>query len=143
MGGTNFFPHKHGCRTGDRNLKISAKKAVFLVVSGKNQISPLLAPLEKLMKKSTSAPLDKILPTLMHTSIKITRFLWKLCCIAPSGNTVQQHQCTKQAIVGWQTGHGVFCKTITKSCQIHVRQNIDNFMFIWTSTDICDMDISS
>jgi len=29
---------------GDRNLKISAKKAVFLVVSGKNQISQLFAP---------------------------------------------------------------------------------------------------
>jgi len=41
---------------GGRNLKISAKKAVFLVVSGEKKIPPLLAPLEKLLKKSTSAP---------------------------------------------------------------------------------------
>jgi len=39
----------------------SAKKDVFLVLGGKKQISPLLAPLEKLLKKSTSAPLDKTL----------------------------------------------------------------------------------
>jgi len=39
---------------GDKNLKISAKQAVFLVASGKKQISPLLAPFgktEKLLKK--------------------------------------------------------------------------------------------
>jgi len=41
-------------RLGDRNLKISAKKADFLVVSTKNQISPLLGPFgktEKLLEK--------------------------------------------------------------------------------------------
>jgi len=35
---------------GATNLKISAKKAVFLVSSGKKQISPLLIPVEKLGK---------------------------------------------------------------------------------------------
>ena len=43
-----------GVGKGDKNLKLSAKKAVFLVVSGKKQISPLLAPLgktETLLKK--------------------------------------------------------------------------------------------
>ena len=39
--------HKHGCRRRSRNLKISAKKDVLLVLSGKKQISPLLAPIEK------------------------------------------------------------------------------------------------
>ena len=38
-----FRAHKHGCRKRGRNLKISAKKGVFLVSSGKKQISPLLA----------------------------------------------------------------------------------------------------
>ena len=41
---------------GGRNLKISAKKAVFLVLSGKKQISPLLGPLEKHLEKSTTSP---------------------------------------------------------------------------------------
>jgi len=39
-----FRTHKHGCRKKGRILKISAKKAVFLVSSGKKQISPLLGP---------------------------------------------------------------------------------------------------
>jgi len=56
-------------------LKISAKKPVFLVVSGKKQISPLLDTLRKTFEKIHKCPLDKILPTLMLTSIKITRFL--------------------------------------------------------------------
>jgi len=65
-----LFPtHKHACQKGDGNLTISAKKAVFLVLSGKNQISPLYPPLEKLLEKSTSSPLDKILPTPMHISM--------------------------------------------------------------------------
>jgi len=52
-----------------KNLKISAKKAVFLVSSGKKQISPLLAPHRKIFEKSNSALLEKILPTPMHTSM--------------------------------------------------------------------------
>jgi len=35
-------------------------------------------------------------------------------------NIVQQHKCGKQSIAGWQTVHGVFCQTITKSCQITI-----------------------
>jgi len=33
-----FPTHKHGCRKRGKNLKISAKKAVLLVLSGKKQI---------------------------------------------------------------------------------------------------------
>jgi len=33
----------YGCQKGGRNLKISAKNAVFISLSGKNQNSPLLA----------------------------------------------------------------------------------------------------
>jgi len=51
-----FPTHKHGCQKGDSNLKISAKKAVFLVSSGKEQNSPLLDPPKKCLEKSTSAP---------------------------------------------------------------------------------------
>jgi len=51
----HFPTHKHGRWKGSRNLKISVKKAVLLVSSGKKHISPLLAPyLEKLLEKSTS-----------------------------------------------------------------------------------------
>jgi len=50
--------------------------------------------------------------------VKLHHFCKNYGCISPSGNTVQQHQCGKQAIAGWQTLHGVFCQTITKSCQI-------------------------
>jgi len=35
-----------------RILKFSAKKVVFLVLSGKNQISPLLCPPGKILEKS-------------------------------------------------------------------------------------------
>jgi len=63
-----FPPHKHGCRKRGKNLKSSAKMAVFLLSSVKKQISPLLAPLEKGLEKSTSGSPGKI-PTLMHTSM--------------------------------------------------------------------------
>jgi len=45
---------------------------------------------------------------------------------SPSGSIVQQHQYGKQAIAGWQwqTVHGAFCQTITKSCQI-ITNNIE------------------
>jgi len=47
-----LFPtHKHGCRKGDRNLKSSAEKAVILVSSGKNHISPILATPRKTFEK--------------------------------------------------------------------------------------------
>jgi len=46
-----FPPHKHGCRKRGNDLKISAKKAVFLFSSVKNQISPLLAPTRKTFRK--------------------------------------------------------------------------------------------
>jgi len=55
------LPHKRGCQKRDKNLKISAKKAVFLVSSVENQISLLLAPpLEKRFEKSTSGSPGKI-----------------------------------------------------------------------------------
>jgi len=37
-------------------LKILPKKVVFLVLSGKKQISPLLAPRGKILEKSPGAP---------------------------------------------------------------------------------------
>jgi len=38
-GMARIFPtHKHGYRKGSRNLQMSAKKSVFLVLSGKKQI---------------------------------------------------------------------------------------------------------
>jgi len=53
---------------GGRNLKISAKEAVFFVSSNISQISPLLAPLEKL-RKNPLVPPWKNLPTHMNTSM--------------------------------------------------------------------------
>jgi len=46
-------------------LKLLAKKVVLLVSSGKNQMSPFLAPLDKVWKNPLVAPLEKILPTPM------------------------------------------------------------------------------
>jgi len=52
--------HKHRCRNGGRNLEISAKKAVFLVSSGKKtNFTNFVSPLEKCLEKSISAPLWK------------------------------------------------------------------------------------
>jgi len=52
----------------------------------------------------------------MH--VKLHHCCKNLCCITLSGNTVHQHHCGKQAIVGWRTVRGVFSQTITKSWQI-------------------------
>jgi len=47
-------------------LKFSAKKVVFLVLSGKNQISPLIhLPWKNLGRSPSGPPLEKILPTPM------------------------------------------------------------------------------
>jgi len=65
------------------------------------------------------APLGKIPSDAhAHKHVKWHHFCEKLCCITPPGNTAQQHKCDKQSIAGWQTVHGAFCQTITKSCQI-------------------------
>jgi len=53
-------------------LKISAKKVLFLVSSGKKQISPLLVPLEKIWKNPLVPPsLDKILLTTMVSTTSL------------------------------------------------------------------------
>jgi len=44
-------------------LKISSKKVIFLISSGKKQITLLLSPLEKFWKNPLVPPLEKILPT--------------------------------------------------------------------------------
>ena len=73
--GEKMLRYNHGRRKGGRGalappwiLKFSAKKVVFLVLRGKNQISPSLAPPGKILENSPSAPLlEKILPTPMDT----------------------------------------------------------------------------
>jgi len=86
---------------GVQEFEIFSKRAVFLVSSGKKQISPLLASLEKLLEKSTSAPPgNNPSDAHAHKHVKLHHFCKKMCCIATSGNTVQQHQCGKQAIAG-------------------------------------------
>jgi len=50
-------------------LKILTKKFIFLVLSGNQQISPLLASPRKILEKSASGPsLEKILPTPMNST---------------------------------------------------------------------------
>jgi len=49
-----------------RNLKILAKKVVFLVSGGKKQISPLLTSSAKFWKTLLVAPMEKILPMTMN-----------------------------------------------------------------------------
>jgi len=63
----------HGRRKGGLDLlafENLAKKVVFLVSSGKKQISPLLALLEKFWKNSLVAPLEKIPPTPMFGCLR-------------------------------------------------------------------------
>jgi len=77
-----------------------SKNAVFLVSSSEKQISPLLAPLE-LLKNPLVDPRGKNRSDVhAHKHVKSHHFYKKLCCITPSGNTVQQRQCGKQAIQG-------------------------------------------
>jgi len=94
-----LFPTlKLGCRKEGRDLRISAKKAVFLVSSGKKQISPLSDPLENFWKNPL-VPHGKN-PSNAHAHKQVKLHCKKLCCITSSDNTVQQHQCGKQAIAG-------------------------------------------
>jgi len=54
---------------GGQEFENFSKKDCFLSSSDKTKISPLWPPLEKLLEKSTCGPLEKILPTPMHTSM--------------------------------------------------------------------------
>jgi len=92
-----------------------SKEGCFLSFQWWKQNSPLLA-----LPRKTSGKIHK--KSFRHSctqACKITPFLSKLCCITPSGNTVQQHQCGKQAIAGWQSGHGVFCQTLRNPAKLH------------------------
>jgi len=52
----SVFSYRHGRGKGGKDppwiLKILAKSVIFLVLSGKSQISPLLAPRGKILEKS-------------------------------------------------------------------------------------------
>jgi len=108
-----FSTQKYGCRKRGRNLKISPKGFEWW----KTNFTTFGLP----RKTSTNAPPPGKIPSdaYAHKHVKLHSFCEKLCCITPPGNTVQQHQCGKQSIVGRQTMYGVFCQTIIKSCQIH------------------------
>jgi len=58
-----------------QEFKNFSKNAVFIISSGKNQISPLLAPRRKTFEKSTSAPPGKILSDDHAQACKMTPFL--------------------------------------------------------------------
>ena len=87
-------------------------------------VAPLVSPLGKIPSDAHA-----------HNNVKLHHFCKKVYCITRSGNTVQQHQCGKQSIAGQQTVHGVFCQTITKSCQIHCQ--ITNNMLEIISSKYC------
>ena len=56
---------------------------------------------------------------MQNYTIFVNFFCKKWCSITPSGNTVRQHQCGKQARAWWPdcAQCTVFCQTLTKSCQ--------------------------
>jgi len=58
---------------------MSAHKAVFLVSSGKKQTFSLMAPVEKLLENPLVTPVEKILPTLMHTGMHYCNIFEKKC----------------------------------------------------------------
>ena len=62
-----------------QEFKNSAKNAVFLISSGKNQISSFLAPRKKILEKSASGPPWKNPFRRPCTqACEITPFLWKI-----------------------------------------------------------------
>jgi len=123
-----IFPtHKHGYRKGGKNLKISAKKAIFFVSSAvKNIFHHFWPSLEKRLEKSTSSCPGKILPTPMHTSmsnyticIKIVYYpIWQHCSTTPMPYKQATHSVTDCA-------RGIL-PNITKSSQI--TNNIDKIL---------------
>ena len=78
---------------GGKTLKISVKMAILLVSSAvKNKFHHFWPPLEKRLEKSTTASLEKILPTPMHTSmsnytifVKMVLYytIWQHCSTTP------------------------------------------------------------
>jgi len=137
MGSTNSFLHTSmgvGKGTGIWNFQ---QKTVFLVLSGKKQISPLLAPFEKLLKNPQVPPWIKSFRRPCTQAYKLHHFckncvvIYHLATLFNNTNAVS----TKQAIAGWQTRYGVFCHTITKSCQIHCQ--VTNNILKRTLTKYC------
>jgi len=85
---------------GGQELENFSKKRCFLSFEWQKKISPLLATPEKFLEKSTVDPWKKSFRRpCTHKHVKL-QYLKNLCCITPFGNTVQQHQCGKQAIAG-------------------------------------------
>ena len=108
------------------NLKISAKKGCFLSFEWqKTNFTTFGQHLKNILKNPLGPPPGKN-PSEAHAHkhVKWHHFCKNLCCITSSVNTIQQHQFGKQAMAGWQCGNGVFCKTITKSCEIHCKSQI-------------------
>ena len=80
-----------------RNLKNLAKKLFSQFRVAKNKFHHFWPPVEKLLENPLVAPLKKFLPTPMHTSMKMTPFLWKIVLYY----TISQHWWTtpmRQAI---------------------------------------------
>ena len=129
-----FSIYKYGCRKRGTNLKNSVKKAVFLVSSGKNRISPFWPPPKKNFWKSPLVALfgKNLSGSHAYKHVKLHHFCKKLFCVIPYGNNVEQHQCGNRAIAGWPTVHGVFCQTNTKSCQIHCQITDNRLQIILT-----------
>jgi len=126
-----FLHTSMGVGRGARIGKFQQKKLSSYFQVLKNKLHHVWPPLEKRLEKSTSGSPGKISSDVhAHKYVKFHQFCEKLCCITPSGNTVQQHQCGKQSIAGRQTVHGVFCQTITESCRNHyqIRNNIDQIL---------------
>jgi len=106
-----------------RNLKISPKKGCFLSFEWqKTNFTTFGQHLKNIWKNPLVVPPGKN-PSEAHAHkhVKLPHFCKNLCCITSSVNTIQQHQFGKQAIAGLHSGNGVFCQTITKSCEIHCK----------------------
>jgi len=74
------------------------KKTVFLVLVVKTQFHHFWPPIpRKTWKNPLVAPSEKDFSD-AHKHVKLHHFCKKLCCITPPGNTVEQHQCGKQAV---------------------------------------------
>jgi len=117
-----FPTHKHmDVRRGAGIWKFQQEMLFSKFRAVKSKFHYFWPPVEKLLEKSTSGPPWKNYSDAhAHKHVKWHHFCEKLCCITPSGNTVQQHQCGKQSTARWQTVHGVFCQTITNPAELQM-----------------------
>ena len=94
-----LFPmHKHGCRKGAGIFQQKRLFSWFRVIKKLHcncnyKFHHFCPPTKTFGKIHNCPPGKNPSDAHAHEHVKLHQFCKKLCCITPSGNTVQQHQC--------------------------------------------------